>query len=267
MEEKVELEKTLNFADIVNVIRARFIWIVLIVAVCVAVGCVYISLFQKTTYTASSSVCVQAKDYIYTDSDGKETTTNVAEHTKYQYSALIAPEYEKVLKSNDIASAIKSQGIDLNVSGLSFKFTENSAFFEVSYTYKAHGGDQTIIKRQISNALNEYIKKSIELIDEEGSVYPEYLKNKLINYSLASENNVSVNSGTTKTLLIAILIGIVLSAVLVIVLYFTDNTIKGKEDVEYLTGIGNLAVIDLYANQIVTEKANSEKTVEVGGDN
>ena len=92
-------------------------------------------------------------------------------------------------------------------------------------------------------------------------------KNKLINYSLASENNVSVNSGTTKTLLLAVLIGVVLSAVLVIILYFTDNTIKGKEDVEYLTGIGNLAVIDLYANQIVTEKANSEKAVEVGGDN
>ncbi len=262
MEEKVEFEKTLTLTDIVNVIRARFLWIVLIVAVCVAVGFAYISLFQKTTYTASSSICVQAKDYIYTDIDGKEMTTNVAEHTKYQYSALIAPEYEKVLTSNDIANAIKSQGIDLNVSGLSFKFTEDSAFFEVSYTYKAHGGDATIIKRQISNALNEYIKKSIEIIDNENSVYPEYLKNKLINYSLATESNVSVNTGTTKTLILAVLIGIVLSAILIIILYFTDNTVKGKEDVEQFTGIGNLAVIDLYPNQTATVQ-NAEP--EIGG--
>ncbi len=262
MEEKVEFEKTLSISEIINVIRARFIWILLIIVACVAVGIVYSSLFQKTTYTATSSICVQAKDYVYTDIDGKETTTNVAEHTKYQYSALIAPEYEKVLKSNDIASAIKSQGIDLNVSALSFKFTENSAFFEVSYTYKAQGGDSKVIKQQISNALNEYIKKSIDIIDDSSSVYPEYLKNKLINYSLASENNVSVNTGTTKTLILAILIGIVLSVVLIIVLYFTDNTIRGKEDVEYLTGLGNLAVIDLYANQI-----SNDKKSEVGGAN
>lgn len=260
MEEKVELEKTLSIADILNVVRARFIWVVLIIFACVAVGCVYIALFQKTTYTATSSICVQAKDYIYTDTDGKETTTNVAEHTKYQYSALIAPEYEKVLKSSDIANAVKEVGIDINVSGLSFKFTDNSAFFEISYTYKAHGGDSTIIKRQISNALNEYVKKSIEVIDDNNSVYPEYLKNKLINYSLASENNVSVNTGTTKTLLLAILIGVVLSVILIVILYFTDNTIHDKEDVEYLTGIGNLAVIDLYPNQAIVEKK-----VEVGG--
>ena len=262
MEEKVEFEKTLSIEEIVNIVRARFIWIVLIIAVCVAVGVGYISLFQKTTYTATSSICVQAKDYVYTDVDGKETTTNVAEHTKYQYSALIAPEYEKVLKSHDIASAIKAQGIDLNVSGLSFKFTENSAFFEVSYTYQALGGDAKVIKQQIANALNEYIKRGIDIIDDTNSVYPEYLKNKLINYSLASESNVSINTGATKTLILALLIGVVLSIGLVILLYFTDNTIKGKEDLEFLTGIGNLAVIDLYANQIA-----SDKKTEVGGTN
>lgn len=262
MEEKLEFEKTLSLTDITNIIRIRFVWIVLILAVCVAVGFGYILLFQKTTYTVTSSICVQAKDYIYTDIDGKETTTNVAEHTKYQYSALIAPEYEKVLTSSDIATAIKSQGVELNVSGLSFKFTDDSAFFEVSYSYKAHGGDATIIKRQISSSLNAYIQKSIEIIDDESSVYPEYLKNKLINYSLASENNVSVDTGITKTLILAILIGVVLSAGLVILLYFTDNTIKGKEDVEHLTGISNLAVIDLYTNQIIADKKN-----EVGGNN
>lgn len=260
MEEKVEFEKTLTISDIVQIIRHRFLWIVLIIFACVAIGYGYVTLFQKTQYTAKSSVCVQANDYVIVDSDGKEVTANVAEHTKYQYSALIAPEYEKVLRSNEIANALKSQGLQIDISSLSFKFTENSAFFDISYTYSVHGGDATVIKQQVANTLNEYIKKSIEVINDENSVYPTYLKDKLINYSYASSENVLVNTGATKTLFIAFLIGVVLSAITVIILYFTDNTIKDKEEVEILTGLSNLAVVDLYHNQTLTEKKP-----EVGG--
>ncbi|MBO5889462.1 MAG: hypothetical protein J6Q58_04915 [Clostridia bacterium] len=260
MEEKVEFEKTLTISDIVSIIRHRFLWIVLIIFACVAVGYAYISLFQKTKYTATSSICVQANDYLIVDSEGKEVTANVAEHTKYQYSALLAPEYEKVLKSNEIANALKSQGVEINISSLSFKFTDSSAFFDVSYTYSVHGGNATVIKQQVANTLNEYVKKSIEIINDENSVYPTYLKDKLINYSYASYEKVSVNTGATKTLLLAFLIGVVLSAILVIVLYFTDNTIKDREDAENLLGISNLAVIDLYTNQTIGDKKS-----EVGG--
>ncbi len=259
MEEKVEFEKTLTISDIVLIIRRRFLLIVLIIFACVAIGYGYTALFQKTKYTAKSSVCVQANDYVIVDSDGKEITTNVAEHTKYQYSALIAPEYEKVLRSSEIASALKNQGLDINISSLSFTFTDDSAFFDVSYTYSVHGGNSAVIKQQVANTLNEYIKMSIEVINDENSVYPTYLKDKLINYSSASAENVSVNSGFTLTLLLAFLIGIVLSAIFVIVLYFTDNTIKDKEDAENLTGFANLAVVDLYHNQ------TEEKKIDVGG--
>ncbi len=260
MEEKVEFEKTLTISDIVRIIRQRFLWILLIIFVCVLVGYGYTELFQKTKYTAKSSVCVQANDYVITDSDGKEITSNVAEHTKYQFSALLAPEYGPVLKSNEMANALKSQDVDINISALSFKFTEGSAFFDISYTYSVHGGDSAVIKQQVANTLNEYVKKSIEVINDENSVYPTYLKDKLINYSIASSENVSVNTGVTRTLLLAFLIGVILSAVLVIILYFTDNTIKDREDFEILTGISNLAVIDLYTNQTI-----GETNTEVGG--
>ena len=260
MEEKVEFEKTLTISDIVQIIRHRFIWIVLIIFACVLVGYGYTELFQKTKYTAKSSICVQANDYVITDSDGKEVTANVAEHTKYQFSALLAPEYEKVLKSEEVANALKSQGLEVNISSLSFKFTENSAFFDVTYTYQVHGGDSSVIKQEVANKLNAYIKKSIEVINDENSVYPTYLKDKLINYSLASAETVSVNTGATKTLLLAFLIGVILSAVLVIILYFTDNTIKDREELEIITGLSNLAVIDLYTNQTI-----GEKNTELGG--
>ncbi len=262
MQEKVEYEKTLTISDVVEIIKNRFIWIVLIILVCVASGYAYTSLVQKTSYTATSSLCVQAKNYVYIDADGKEVTSNLSEHTKYQYSALIAPEYENVLKSPEIINALIAEGVKINPASLSFKFGESSAFFSVSYTYSVHGGDTEVIKAQVANLLNEYIKKSIEVIDDENSIYPEYLKDKLINVSVASSNAVSVDTGVTKIILVSILIGVILSALLIITLYFADNTIKNREDVDSITGLSNLAVIDLFIGQ-----GAQEKKVELVGDN
>ncbi len=259
MEEKVQMEKTIKISDIVDIARRNLIWILLIVLTCTVLGYAYFSLFQKTEYTVTGSLCVQAKDYIITDNEGNEVTTNTAEHTKYQYSALIAPEYENVLKSADIVNALKEQGISINISDVNFNFKESSAFFDVSYTLKVHGGNATIIKQQAASRLNGYLEKSIEVINDSDSVYPNYLKDKLVYFSMASADNVSVNTGFTKTIALSILIGIVLSVILIVVVYFADNTVKDKDDLENISGISNLAIIDLYVNQVNAEKKTEAK--------
>lgn len=258
MEEKVEYEKSLSLQDMLLIIRARLVWIILIVFLCVGVGIAYITFLQKTTYTAVADICVHAKDYevkqpikdelgnIY---DWEDVPANVAEHIRYQYSALIAPEFQKVFLSNEITTAVKSAGISINVGAVGFAYTEESAFFKITYTYKNHGGDANAIKEEITNVLNQYINKSIEIINDENSTYPSYLKDKLMVTSAATKYNVIVNTGKTTTLLISLLIGLLLSAVFVIILYFIDDTISSKEDVEYLTGVGNLAFIDISANE------------------
>ncbi len=260
MEEKVQKEKTIKIADILDVARRCFLWILLIVIACVVCGYAYYSLFQKTEYTVTGSLCVQAQDYVYEDKDGNETSSNLPEHTKYQYSALIAPEYENVLKSADIIKALSEQGISINIDDVKFKFKESSAFFDVSYTMSVHGGNANIIKEQAASRLNGYLEKSIEVINDSEGVYPDYLKDKLVYFSMASANNVSVNTGFSKTIALSILIGIILSIILIVIVYFADNTVKDKDDLENISGISNLAIIDLYINQI-----NTEKKVEVKG--
>ncbi|MBO5926771.1 MAG: hypothetical protein J6Q38_04375 [Clostridia bacterium] len=249
MEEKVEFEKTLSLVEIMRVIRSRFIWILLIVIASVGVGVAYTTFIQKTEYTAVNAICVQAGDYTITDAEGNEIPSNIAEHTKYQYSALIAPEFEKVLKSAEILKAVKERGVNVNVSALKFNYTEESAFFEISYTFSAHGGDANVIKAQVANTLNEYVKASIEIIDDENSIYPTYLKNKLIRISNASQEGVSAKTGKTTTIILSFLVGLVLSAVLVISLYFIDDTINVKDDVEKITGLSNIALIDISFNE------------------
>ncbi len=258
MEEKVELEKTLTLSEIMRVIKTRFIWLLLIIIICVGVGIAYISLVQETKYTATCVVCVQAKNYTILDEEtGIEKPANVAEHTKYQYSALLAPEFEKVLKSAEIVKQIKETGNHINIGSVSFKYTENSAFFEISYTFSRLDGDEGVLKEEIANELNKYVEDAIEIIDSENSPYG-FLKDKLILISKASKDYVLVSTGSFKTLALSFLVGVVLAAVLVVILYFTDDTITNKDDVEFITGVSNLAFIDISTNEILV-KSNSKK--------
>ena len=261
MEEKVELQKTLTLSEIMRVIKTRFIWLILIVLVCVGVGVTYISLVQKTTYTAVNVVCVQAKNYTILDEEtGLEKPANVAEHTKYQYSALLAPEFEKVLKSAEIVKKIKESGNNINIGNVGFKYTEGSAFFEISYSYSVYDKDVdvNVMKEQVANDLNNYVDEAIKIIDDENSSYG-FLRDKLIPISRASKEYVTISTGRFKTLLLSFLAGVALAAILVVILYFADDTITNKDDVEIITGVPNLAFIDISANETVAKSNNKQE--------
>ncbi len=258
MEEKVSFQKTLTLSEIMRVIKTRFVWLILIIVACVGVGVAYITFMQETSYTATSVVCVQAKNYTILDEEtGLEKPANVAEHTKYQYSALLAPEFEKVLKSAEMVKKIRETGNDIVIGKVSFKFTENSAFFEISYSYSAFGGDDETIKAQVANDLNKYLEDAIEIINEDNSSYG-FLKDKLIPISKASKEYVSVDTGRVKTVVLSLVIGLALCVVLVVVLYFTDDTVTSKDDVEFITGVSNLAFIDISTNEVVAKPNNNK---------
>ncbi len=250
-EEKVE--KTLSLSDIWLVIRNNLIWIIAIIIACIGAGIAYVTFVQDTNYTAKVGIYVYAPS---TDENGKEL--NIAEHTLYQYSALIAPEYEKVLKSqemntyiNPVVNGVKQNNISF--SGIKFAYTEDSAFFDITYTYGKHGGDSGEIKKAVAKSLNDYVQKAIEKLnsDEKYGV----LRNKLVPYSLASEITVTQSSGMTKTLILSFMVGVVLSAIFVIIMYFIDDTVSSREDIERILGASTIAFIDLSPNFIINEES------------
>ena len=274
MEEVKESGKLLSLNEIMILIRSKIIWILIIIFACLGCGVLFVALKQKTTYTAVSSVCVQAKYYIdkedefgnpMVDSEGNiiREEANVAEHTLYQYSALIAPEYEKVLKSNEIAKAVAKENININVGAISFSYTEKSAFFTIKYSYSQHGGDADKIKADMASALNAYIDVSIKTINDPNSAFPEYLKEKLLVYSIADKNNVATSNGYLKTIILALMAGILVSAIFIMILFLANDTVSSKEVVERLTNVPNLALIDISSNQLISNEEYSAKKVSM----
>lgn len=274
--EEEKVGRALSLSEILLVIRTNIIWILIFIFASLAVGVAYVKLVQKTTYTATVGFYVNA-ELAY-----KEEGVNIAEHTAYQYSALIAPEYEKVLKSQEMKAFLDSKCVEdgvakLNFGSINFVYTESSAFFNVTYSYSVHGGDANQIKKDISSALNYFVKNTVEKLDNEtidrnNDGVDEYkygiLRNKLVVIAAANENTVGVSTGTVKTMFLAFVIGVLLAAIFVLLVYFIDDTVSSREDIERIMGVSTIAFIDISTNAtFADEKQNdSVTTTNVGED-
>lgn len=269
MEEKVG--RSLSLSEILLVIRTNIIWILLLVITSLGVGVAYVKLVQKTTYTATVGFYVNA-EMAY-----KEEGINISEHTAYQYSALIAPEYEKVLKSKNMREYINEKFketedediISLNFSNIKFVYTEGSAFFDITYSYSIHDGDYASIARKISKSLNFYVKNAVEKLDndtidrndDESADGYKYgvLRNKLVVIADADESTVTQSSDTIKTLFLALVIGIALAAIFVLLVYFIDDTVSSREDIERVLDVPTIAYIDISTNAtLANEKQDND---------
>ncbi|MBR5438960.1 MAG: hypothetical protein IKV61_01950 [Clostridia bacterium] len=273
--EEEKVGRSLSLSEILLVIRANIIWILIFIFASLGVGIAYVKLVQKTTYTATVGFYVNA-DIAY-----KEEGINMAEHTAYQYSALIAPEYEKVLKSQEMKAYLDEKcdkdGVSkLNFQSIDFAYTESSAFFNITYSYSVHGGNADEIKKELSDALNYFVKNTVEKLDTEqidrdnDGVYEGYkygiLRNKLVVIAKATENTVSTSTETVKTVFLSLIVGIVLAAIFVLLVYFIDDTISSREDIERIMGVSTIAFIDISTNAtLANEKAeDATKTIEEG---
>ena len=266
MEEKMEKEKSLTLLEFFSVVKRNLIWVIIIVIAFLCMGGAYAYLVKKTTYTATVGVYVRV-DEIYENED-----QDVAEYTKYQYSALLAPEFEKPIKSNEMQRKISEMCIknDIDVvyvGGLAFNYTEESAFFTISYSVSQHGGNPEEIKKNLVNSLNMAVEESINVLDSEvdsdGKKTYGFLADKLVVYSKAEVQDVGVSTGRTTTIILAGLMGIIFACMLVVIVYFVDDRITTIEQAERISQQVVLSVVDLSPNFRTNNTNNDEeKTVK-----
>ena len=258
MEERRENEKSISLTEIWLVARANIVWIILIVMLAVGVGAAYAYFVKKTTYTATIDVVVQSLNDTNVDKEDNKFTLTTA----YQFSAMLAPDYEKVLKSHEVINKVnEDKGLGhYNVSSgaLSFKFTEESPYFSIKYTYSQHGGDTAQIKIAVADTLNNYVKSCQEILHENESGNYLYLADNLVITSSANQSNVSVNTGKLTTIMIAGLVGVAIAFILVLLIYFIDDRISTRDDAERITDVPVLAFIDISSNAVLDPVYNKK---------
>ena len=228
MDEK-NTAKTVSLGEIFASLKAHLIFIIVFTLAISVIGAIYAFAFKKTTYTASATLQV----YVQPTEDNK-----ISETTAYSFGTYLADDYMKVLKYPEYIKKAAEKGVKINASGLKFDHPEKSVLLEVSYTVKS----KKDVREKTANELNNYLKYTKEAIDAgENSNYAGRLRIE----SYASPDTVSASRGAGTTIIIAFILGLVISVAIIVIKYLVDDTFKSKEDVESVTGATVLTVIGL----------------------
>ena len=263
--ELVEESVSISFTDILIIARTQIVWILLIIFASVLVGVGYIAFYKETTYTATAKLFVDAK---IENSSGVINETSSA-----QWSTYLAPSCEDAMTNKKVFQLLENTDLPISKGNLKFKYSDSTQYyapyFDITYTYSVHGGDAERIKVQVASTLNDYINKAIYYVnnnDDDNTPVP--LKNSIKISSSATEGGVAVSSGRSTVIIIAFVIGLVLSAALVLFKYFVNDTVNDREDIERITGLMTVALVDISPNEIenLKVKAILESELESEGD-
>lgn len=260
-----ERENKLSLGEVFKTLREGLIWIIIITLLFAGLGVAYALGYQKTSYTARVDAYIFT-DKLYTEDEDGLRSEGISEHVAYQYCAMLVPQCKPVFTSNEVLNEVSKSGIYLK-GGLNFIVNEDSPYFSITYTYSQHGGNANAIKSEVAKTLNDYVSKSIETIntatveDSLGNTKIKYgyLSEKIFVYSDASPQDVTTNTGRTKTVIIATLIGLVASIIFVFIKNFLSDAVSTKEQVEAITGNQTIATIDISTNIDVREKTEKKK--------
>ena len=256
--EVVDESASLSFTDILIIARTQIAWILLIIFASVLVGIGYIAFYQKTTYTATAKMFVDAK--IETNSG------DVNEPSSFQWSSYLVESCEDTMTNNEVFALLKDSGLPISKGSLKFKYNETAQFspyFDITYTYSVHGGDANKIKVQVASTLNDYINKAIYYVNNDEENTPVYMKNIIKINSPAREDSVSVSSGNMTIILISFAIGLVLSAILILFKYFVNDTVNDKDDIERISGLMTVALVDISPNEMEVRKDDAIVTDDI----
>ena len=244
MEENKEVvEKSLSLSELLIVARSQIAWIILIIFTCIALGVGYLVFFKKTTYTATIQMCVNAR---VENSEGI-----INETSSFQVSAYLTKNFEDAMTTNEVFALVKDSELKISKNALSFVYNEDasySPYFQIKYSYSVHGGDEEKIKIQVATVLNDYVNKSIQHINNDENT-PYFMRNSLKINSQASAGNVSASLNVMSTMMLVLVIGLAISAIFVYLKYIIDDTISTKEEIERLTGLMTVAIIDISPNE------------------
>lgn len=226
-------EEGIRIEDIVDMLIKRWKMIFLITLIVTIFSAIISFFIISPKYEASTKLFI-----------GKENNQIKFEDQTYNYNDIemyqkLLKTYAEVIQTNDLVK----KAVDVESLGLKSKDilkrlevnpTVETQILEIKYKNK----DRMLARDILDSITTEFIKKSAELIPN-GNV-------KIIESVKIPEDSISPNK--IVNIVIAFIIGLMLSIGLSFLLEFIDNTFKNKEEMEKVLGLPVLGVIPDFIN-------------------
>lgn len=214
--------------------KAEILFITLIVMV---IGVIYSYFFITPIYTSKTDlVLVQSSSSVSQTGDSTITTTDITMNSK------LVSTYSEIIKKNTVLGQVAS---NLNISDEKIESLKNNiAVKAVSDTEIIEITVKDVDPNFATEVANEIAKVFSEKIVEIYNISNIYLLDR------AEAPTEPSNVNHMKDIVIFAFIGLVISAVYVLIGNMLDNTIKTEEDIEKITGLVVLTSIPDYETEL-----------------
>lgn len=223
----------LDLKELFNMFWSKKLIIILIVAIFMVIGGVYSYIFVEPDYAAETTVVLAQSANKTTNLNGEiETTITTNDLTLNQ--KLVSTYSELIKSQNVLGDVIENLKLDKSVNGLKRSITVSTV------------KDTDLISIRVTD---EDPKLAAKIASEIADVFIDKVANgvyKIDNVQVWDKAEVPkgpYNINHVKDIIIFAFIGLVISAVYVIVANMLDTTIKSKEDIEEKLGLSLLTAI------------------------
>ena len=207
----------INLKDLFSYFLSKKLIIIFITLITILLGVLYFNCFKTPMYKSYTTILLT-----------KENDTNSITYNDINLNKNLVDTYSEIIRSRKVVGkVIKNLNLDYTIGELQSRISVSSI------------NDTEIIKITV---IDENGKKAMDIANEAASVFNTEVI-KLYNIQnigvvdVAEEASIPYNMNTIKSLVIAALIGLVLSFGLVFVMFYFDNTVKSVEEIEDKLGL------------------------------
>lgn len=262
MDNEIREEQGITFADLWFLVKRNMLLILIVTLVFTVLGGIYGLKIKNPTYTATTTAIV------FVDTSSSGSSGNVVNN--YSYATYFTSTFSTFIKSNPVLTlACKN----LNEKGYEYSRKElkdcisigtESNSLIITIVAKVSSKDENEGRARAQAIANTILESTIQeankykydsngnvVLDNNGDPVYEYLvlAEKLVAMEkVENTSDVVYSRGAGTTILIAFLIGLVVSMGIVLVKYLIDDTFSSKETFEKMTGLTVFASIPEIGN-------------------
>ncbi len=242
------MEEELDLLELFYVFWKKKVWLIIAIIWGLAMGILYTKYMVTPMYTSSVRV-VLSKPTTEIASGLYGTTENVITQSDVTLNQSLIATYGEIMKSRKIATTvINNLSLNMNystlINSLDVSSVKNTDVIKLSVTVTEPELAAKIATEVVNVFTEEIVKiyniKNISIIDE------------------AEVNYAPVNVNYTKNAIIFAMVLFIFVAIIIFLIYYFDNTIKSKDEIEKLLEVPVLAVIPMI-DEHKEEKNNVEK--------
>ena len=236
-------EIEVDIKELIGVILKKF-WVIFIITVLAAIVAFTYSKFRITPQYESTT-----QIYILSKSDDANRVT----YSDLQVGSQLTNDYMALVKSRPVLETVISE-LNLAVSNKSFaKMIEvsnpsNTRIISITARYSDPQIAKEIVDK-IRDASAEHIKQIMDIED----------------VNIVEEGNIpmqKVSPNILQNTLIGGILGGIVATLIVLVIYFLDDTIKSSDDVERYLGLSVLGSIPIQTNEVTSRGKKNRRGVK-----